>query len=870
MIRLCISICILCSLFYVQTLAQQEKSVFIELRSDAKERLDTFLLTYQPVEILPKESSTIIKKPGVSARWSFKIRQPIVLGIQSVKPLNNFSWWYLEPGDSVSVNYSGKNLFFTGRGSEKLNFACKLYSLVTTIKRPFNPSLYTVTSIDDYLEWNSYLNKQWALAEPLIEANKDKLSEKAYQYLKVSFINKLEGQRLSKFNSLCGKFEKEGATIELDSSDLSRIYDSTFFKPWAKWMRSQPMGLVSNLGYRGFVKHQILRFYNYSPSWTVLTMNSINRRRLYLEQGKKEYQGLALEYFLAQLLTDEIIEEIGFLPETEDMLTQYYSEKRHPKYQGFVREFEKKARILKDRQDIPNFFAFDQHGKVYSKESLKGKITILYLTALDDFENYQKMKSLKKIEEIFNKDSGLQFIYITKNRINHGGSQSLLNTSKVSEKSIIYTAFDNLVFKKYSAIDSSVIYIVGQDGKIAVAKTPDPRTQSSDLIRLIKQQLELSKKESWISNNDGPYVLTSGDSIKTYSIVDGKLYSADYYKEAPRHIRVHTDVPGKTFKVYLKETNSTEPSIFEKPSKVLAFSDIEGNFEALRLLLENNKVIDKDYNWIFGNGHVVFAGDMFDRGNQVTECLWLIYSLEQKAKAAGGYVHFILGNHEIMNLSGDGRYIHSKYKENSRKMGKQCSELYGANSELGAWLRTKNIIEQIGDMLFLHGGLSKEVFDLSLTIEKINETARPYYDKEVVARTSENHDLSLLFNTLLSPFWYRQYYQETDFKVVIAGNRLDTLYKTPKSVIDSILERYKINKIVTGHTVFDEGGNSPDYGKHITLHYNDRVINMDTRHAKGYSEALMVIANEYFRTNKNGERWPLAKPASQLIRLSSN
>ncbi len=48
----------------------------------------------------------------------------------------------------------------------------------------------------------------------------------------------------------------------------------------------------------------------------------------------------------------------------------------------------------------------------------------------------------------------------------------------------------------------------------------------------------------------------------------------------------------------------------------------------------------------------MFAGDMFDRGDQVTECLWLVYALEETAKAAGGYVHFILGNHELMNLQG--------------------------------------------------------------------------------------------------------------------------------------------------------------------------------------------------------------------------
>src|SRR6185503_2902022 len=151
------------------------------------------------------------------------------------------------------------------------------------------------------------------------------------------------------------------------------------------------------------------------------------------------------------------------------------------------------------------------------------------------------------------------------------------------------------------------------------------------------------------------------------------------------------------------------------------------NFAGFRKLLQAGGVIDADYNWTFGNGHLVLTGDFVDRGDQVTEVLWLIYSLEEKAKAAGGYVHFILGNHEIMNMSNDLRYLHPKYVENTMLLNEHYMTLYGENSELGRWLRTKNIMEKVGDMIYTHGGISSQMNLVNSSISDINKMARPFY-----------------------------------------------------------------------------------------------------------------------------------------------
>jgi hypothetical protein len=118
------------------------------------------------------------------------------------------------------------------------------------------------------------------------------------------------------------------------------------------------------------------------------------------------------------------------------------------------------------------------------------------------------------------------------------------------------------------------------------------------------------------------------------------------------------------------------------------------------MILKREGIIDNNFNWTYGNGHLIISGDLFDRGFHITECMWLVYKLETEAEAQGGKVHLILGNHEIFNLTDDWRYVETKYFDNAQLMGKRMNELYDTNTELGRWLRSKNIIEKIGDYAF--------------------------------------------------------------------------------------------------------------------------------------------------------------------------
>ena len=121
-----------------------------------------------------------------------------------------------------------------------------------------------------------------------------------------------------------------------------------------------------------------------------------------------------------------------------------------------------------------------------------------------------------------------------------------------------------------------------------------------------------------------------------------------------------------------------------------------------------NHIIDEKLNWVFGKGHLVIVGDVFDRGPKINEMLWLLYKLEIQAKETGGRLHFLLGNHEYMVLHKDLRYVHDRYKVSSKLLGLEYDELYSNQTIIGRWLRSKSTIIKINNSIFVHGGVSEE------------------------------------------------------------------------------------------------------------------------------------------------------------------
>lgn len=336
---------------------------------------------------------------------------------------------------------------------------------------------------------------------------------------------------------------------------------------------------------------------------------------------------------------------------------------------------------------------------------------------------------------------------------------------------------------------------------------------------------------------DGPYII--GDSIYRVS-KDGVLTSQGITEDS---IWVYSATsPADSFVVTTRDTLTVDAAIHDLPDTLLAISDIEGNWTAFVSFLQANGVIDRQFNWTFGKSHLVLPGDFVDRGQDVTAVLWLIHRLERQATKNGGQVHFLLGNHEVMNVLGQWKYARPKYHRLTRDISERLEIkhdyrlIYGTNAYLGLWLRRKNTIAQIGNYIFVHAGLSPAMLRMSPDILTINQVIQLHIDQPLYHDPGENQAANLYLGRK-GPLWYRGLV--SDYKYY------------PKCSSDSlnmILDHFKAKSIIVGHTVVDD----------ISADYNGKVICIDVKHGStinsGETKGLLIINDQLYAVDDRGRR----------------
>jgi hypothetical protein len=350
------------------------------------------------------------------------------------------------------------------------------------------------------------------------------------------------------------------------------------------------------------------------------------------------------------------------------------------------------------------------------------------------------------------------------------------------------------------------------------------------IFNLNSYSIYISEWNDADSINDGPYIFNVHDKLKV-KWIENNVYRVKTI--LPKNF----DVINKKFKLHCKYKDLTDTYLLKSNpdqsyyniDSISVISDIHGAYDSYINLLKAIGVIDKNLNWKFGTGHLVVLGDSFDRGNMVTEVLWHLFGLEKQAAKAGGMVHVLLGNHGLMVLNKNEKYINAKYKNVEIISNTLYCDLYSENSVLGRWLRSKPVMITINNIIFVHAGISTEMIQRNLKMDKINRLFSDSIIGKDIQSINEDEDLKFL-NGTDGPLWYRGYFTDTSFC---------------ESKLDSILDFYDKDYIVIGHTAHNE----------IRSLYNNKILGIDAGLMYEQPGEMLIYKNgSFYRGFVSGER----------------
>jgi hypothetical protein len=356
--------------------------------------------------------------------------------------------------------------------------------------------------------------------------------------------------------------------------------------------------------------------------------------------------------------------------------------------------------------------------------------------------------------------------------------------------------------------------------------------------------------------------------------------------------------------------------------RIVAVGDIHGAYPEFVGILQKTHLIDTNLQWIGGTSVLMQTGDVVDRGPDTRKCLDLLMELERQAKKQNGRVVALLGNHEVMAIVGDLRYVvpedYARFAtDQSEKVRERAYQEYrnflaahqnhqnaalpedeaarqkwmaehplgyferrdafGPEGVYGRWLRQHEAIVQMGDVLFVHGGLNpalpfRDIKELNERIHselanfdslwqilcsrkivwrymRLEEYMRQMQDAWASIQLHgqvEDPEAAWALQKLLglsswmifspdSPIWYRGLALQPEEGL--------------KAGVDAMLKRLKAGYIVAGHTVrpkFDINGR-----------FDNRVFLIDTgmlkEHYGGRASALEIQNGRFTAYYAGGE-----------------
>ena len=258
--------------------------------------------------------------------------------------------------------------------------------------------------------------------------------------------------------------------------------------------------------------------------------------------------------------------------------------------------------------------------------------------------------------------------------------------------------------------------------------------------------------------------------------------------------------------------------------RIVALGDLHGDLGATRQALRLAGAIDDSDHWIGGELIVVQTGDQLDRGDQEQAILELLDRLQDEARAAGGALHVLNGNHELMNVRLDLRYVteggYADFQdavviteEDSLLLAHEPDHrarvaAFRPGGPYALLLAERPVVLVIDGNVFVHGGLLPMHLDYG--VERLNREVRQWLLGE-----GEAPDF---IHTSESPTWTREYSDEVDDEDCLQLN--------------DVLERLGAVRMIVGHSVQEDG---------ITPLCEGRVWCIDAGMSEYYGSRIEVL-----------------------------
>jgi len=319
-------------------------------------------------------------------------------------------------------------------------------------------------------------------------------------------------------------------------------------------------------------------------------------------------------------------------------------------------------------------------------------------------------------------------------------------------------------------------------------------------------------------------------------------------------------------------------SYFPKVKRLIAIGDVHGDLTAtikalkladvIPLTTPNNLLDINKINWTGGNTFVVQLGDQIDRvrpSNLINnicsdddpelyqdegsdlKIISLFNKLHAQAIQSGGACISVLGNHEMMNVEGDFRYVSPReFREfgnffKANKSLKNTNVPYGFRERKEAFkpggiiakklADTRYSVVQVGSWIFVHGAITSYIAE-RYSLDEINKCVRRWlYGEECDIVNNGINDIYHNDDDSQSPFWSRIFSDPEEFSDPDNGYKAEF-----QKTIGTINQKNNRNRDTKARGMIM--GHSPQflYGKGINSECNDTIWRVDIGMSRAFGE----------------------------------